>query len=91
MIKDVYKIGANGIYQDLCKINTDNNTYYNGIEWVDINFNYVETQPPYAKVVKWENENWVVIEEYPVEPQVPQPPTAEERLSAIEEVMMMLI
>jgi len=75
MIKDVYKINNQGIYQDVYKINTKNQTYYNGVKWLEIDFDYVETQPPNAKIVKWGNEEWIVIEEYPIEPREPQPPT----------------
>jgi len=72
---DVYKINSDGIYEDVFKINTEKNTYYDGEKWQTIDFTYVEEQPPYAKVVKWENDTWIIVEEYPVEPQPPQEPT----------------
>jgi hypothetical protein len=91
MIKDVYKINNEGVYVDIYKINTDENTYYDGFEWVGIDFDYVELPPPHAKVTKWEVNKWVVIEEYPVEPQPPQEPTIEERLQQTENTLLYLL
>jgi hypothetical protein len=91
MIKDVYKINTEKIYEDMYKINTENNTYYNGSEWLEIDFEYVEAKPPHAKVVRWDGSKWIVIEEYPIEPIEPQPPTPEERLTAVEEALLLLL
>ena len=91
MIKDIYKINNEGIYEDVYKANLKENTYYNGEEWLEIDFNYVEVQPPNAKVVKWEKGKWIVIEEYPVEPQQPQLPSLEERLQKAEDTILDLM
>lgn len=79
MIKDVYRIDKEGIHLDIYKIKTTENTYYNGEEWLDIDFNYVEVKPPYAKLVRWTGAEWEVIDEYPVEEILPQEPTIEEQ------------
>lgn len=74
-MEQIYKINNNLVFEDVYLANIDNNTYYKGIEWLEIDFIYVEVKPPNAKVVKWENEKWVVLEEYPIEPIRPQEPT----------------
>ena len=91
MIKDVYKIDNNGLYVDVYKINTEKNAYYDGIKWSEVDFYYVDVQPPSAKIVKWENNNWTIVEEYPTEPIPPQPPSLEERLQMAEDTILFLL
>lgn len=75
MIKTIYKISSGGIYEDIYLANLEENVYYNGEEWLEIDFNYVELQPPNAKVMQWVSGNWIVIEDYPIEPISPHEPT----------------
>ena len=75
MIRYIYKIDSEGVYIDCYIADVEKNVYYNGEKWLEIDFDYVKTQPPNAKVVKWENEEWIVIEEYPIEPIPPHEPT----------------
>jgi len=91
MIKEIYKINSDGIYEDVYLANLEENNYYNGEEWIEIDFDYVEVKPPHAKVVRWDGSKWIVIEEYPIEPIEPQPPTPEERLTAVEEALLLLL
>ena len=91
MIKEIYKINSDGIYEDVYLANLEENNYYNGEEWSEIDFSYVEAKPPHAKVVRWDGSKWIVIEEYPIEPIEPQPPTPEERLTAVEEALLLLL
>lgn len=89
--KDIYRVDDHGIYVDIYKINVENNTYYNGIEWLEIDFEYVEIKPPNAKVAKWGNNGWIVVEEHPIEIQEPQPPTQEERIDMLENMMLIMM
>lgn len=73
MMKDVYKINGNGFYIDVYKINVEENTYYNGFEWLEIDFEFVDIPPMRAKSIKWDNGEWIIIEEYPIEEILPQP------------------
>lgn len=91
MIKDIYKIDNTGVYVDIYKINTENNTYYNGSEWLNIDFDYTEIKPPIAKTVKLEDGEWIAVEEYPSEPQLPQLPSLEERLQIAENTILGLM
>lgn len=91
MIKEIYKINSDGIYEDVYLANLEENNYYNGEEWSEIDFSYVEAKPPHAKVVKWEDNSWVVVEEYLIEPQLPQEPTIEERLQQTENTLLYLL
>jgi hypothetical protein len=45
-------------------------------------------QPPSAKLIKWTGNEWIVLEEYPTEPQQPLPPSAEERLEIAEQTIL---
>jgi len=88
---DVYKIDSNGFYDGMYKINIEKNAYYNGTEWLNIDFEYKITKPPHAKIVKWESEQWIVVEEYQAELIQPKEPTSDDylidldfRLSMIE-------
>lgn len=87
----IYKIDINGVYEDMYQANLKENTYYNGEKWLEIDFDYVKIQPPNAKVVKWENGEWVVIEEYLVESPQLQQPTIEERLESAENTILTLL
>jgi len=91
MIKEIYKINSKGIYEDVYLANLEENSCYNGEEWIEIDFDYVEVKPPHAKVVKWDGSKWIVIEEYPTEPQQPLPPSMEERLEAAEQTILELM
>lgn len=91
MIKEIYKINSDGIYEDVYLANLEENTYYNGEKWLEIDFDYVEVKPPHAKVVRWDGSKWIVIEEYPIEPIEPQPPTMEERLKMAEDTILFLL
>ena len=77
MIIDVYRIDGNGIYVDTYKVNGER--YYNGTEWIDIDFKFVKVAPPNCKVAKWEESKWVVIEEYQEESTSEVEPTLQER------------
>ena len=90
-MKNIYKIDTSGIYEDVYLANLEENNYYNGEEWSEIDFSYVEAKPPHAKVARWDGSKWIVIEEYPIEPIEPQPPTPEERLTAVEEALLLLL
>lgn len=91
MIKEIYKINSKGIYEDVYLANLEENSCYNGEEWIEIDFDYVEVKPPHAKVVRWDGSKWIVIEEYPIEPIEPQPPTVEERLKMAEDTILFLL
>jgi hypothetical protein len=91
MIKEIYKINSDGIYEDVYLANLEENSCYNGEEWIEIDFDYVEVKPPHAKVVRWDGSKWIVIEEYPIEPIEPQPPTVEERLKMAEDTILFLL
>ena len=91
MIKAIYRIDDEGKYVDVYLGKIAENKYYDGEKWLEIDFEYVEIEPPNAKVVKWENGEWVIIEEYPKESQQPQLPNLEERLEALELAMLELI
>lgn len=91
MIKEIYKINSDGIYEDVYLANLEENSCYNGEEWIEIDFDYVEAKPPHAKAIKWNGSEWVVVEEYPVEPIPPQPPTQEERIGALEMALLELL
>ena len=91
MIKEIYKINSKGIYEDVYLANLEENSCYNGEEWIEIDFDYVEVKPPHAKVARWDGSKWIVIEEYPNEEAEPRQPTTLERLEALELAMLELI
>lgn len=79
MIK-IYLIDSEGLYIDTVLYNIEDNTYYSGNEWEELNLNYVEDVPPLGKVVKWTGQEWNVIEPLPSTP--PLPPTQQDLLNA---------
>ena len=91
MITEIYKIDSNSIYIDVYLACLEEDTYYNGSEWLKIDFDYVEVHPPNAEVVKWGIDEWVVVEEYPPQSQYPQIPTTEERLRIAEDTLLDLM
>lgn len=82
MIKQVFLIDKSGIYLDTVLLEADNNTYYDGVDWTMLNFEYVETVPPHGKVVKWDGSKWTIIEEYPKEPPLPVTPSEQDKLNS---------
>lgn len=82
MIKQVFLIDKSGIYLDTVLLEEDNNTYYDGVDWTLLNFEYVETVPPHGKIVKWDGSKWIVVEEYPKEPILPALPSEQDKLNA---------
>lgn len=81
MLKQVYLIDINKLYKETVVIDVDTNTYYDGEEWREITFSYVEVVPPSAKVIKWDGEKWVIVEEYPKQETTIQP-SPKEKLNA---------
>lgn len=81
MIINIFKINADGLYENSYLKNQEDNTYFNGETWEKINFPHVTVLPPHCKSCRWDNERWVILEE--LEPLTkPLTPSSQDKINA---------
>lgn len=77
-MKQIYLIDDNNKYMDTYLL--ENNSIYDGVNWIPLEHDYVEIPPPVCKSCEWTGTEWTIIEEA-IEPPVSFTPDKQDKLN----------